>query len=173
MTNAFSLSVGAAVNMIHSPSPGQVEKTPSEFILSPVPLLTSSDPLHEPDAFAIALAYPFTYQLDYIQPRIPSDPPSSTGYLQLTSFIDEPAREPFHINDFAAQDNMGISPLSSSASGWNPMTSAASSISTPDLVHIETTLPTTSQVLSPPPQRSDMSGLGEQRQQPPPLRPLS
>lgn len=162
-------------------------KTDSKNFLSTshsVPLLHSSDPLHEPDAFAIALAYPFTYQLDYIQPRMPPGQTTSSmthlpqqGTYNLphssTSLLGSPSTD-ININNFAACDNMGISPLSPSASGWSSMTAATSSISTPDLVHtdIEATLPTASQVLSPPPQYLDMSGPGEQRQQSP-LRPLS
>ncbi|KAI6136586.1 hypothetical protein F5141DRAFT_37557 [Pisolithus sp. B1] len=81
------------------------KKGPIDFLPTShsVPLLDLSDPLHEPDAFAIALAYPFTYQLDHIQPFMPPGqttsrmyPPSSTGLLQLVSFIDEPTGEPFH-----------------------------------------------------------------------------
>ncbi|KAI6162135.1 hypothetical protein EDD17DRAFT_592470 [Pisolithus thermaeus] len=152
------------------------KKGPIDFLPTShsVPLLDLSDPLHEPDAFAIALAYPFTYQLDHIQPFMPPGqttsrmthlPPRDSYSLShsSTSLLGNPSTDA-NTHNFAACDNVGVSPLSPSASGWGSMTAATSSISTPDIVRTggDATPPITLQVISPPPQYSNLPGPGGQ-----------
>ncbi|KAI6162130.1 hypothetical protein EDD17DRAFT_1580108, partial [Pisolithus thermaeus] len=129
------------------------------------------------DPFTIALAY----QMDHIQPPIlPGQVTSGTTHhfpqgtyslpLSPTSLQGNPST---YINapEFAAYDNMGISPVSPSASGWGSMTAATSLISTPGIVHTDVgaTPPTTLQIISPPPQYSELPGPGGQQS---PLGPL-
>ncbi|KAI6129212.1 hypothetical protein EV401DRAFT_1928772 [Pisolithus croceorrhizus] len=152
------------------------KKRPMDFLPTShsVPLLDLSGPLHEPDAFAIALAYPFTYQLDHIQPFMPPGQATSSmahfrpqGSYSMshssTSLLGNPSTDA-NTHDFAPCDNLGVSPLSPSATGWGSVTAATSSISTPDIVHanVDATPPTALQVISPPPQYSNLPGPGGQ-----------
>ncbi|KAI6129216.1 hypothetical protein EV401DRAFT_778335 [Pisolithus croceorrhizus] len=142
-----------------------------------LPPLPSGDLRRDPDPFAIALAY----QMDHVQPSIlPGQVtlgtthhfPQGTYRLPLspTSLQGNPSTC-INAPEFAAYDNMGISPVSPSASGWGSMTAAASPISTPDIVHTDVgvTPPTRLQVISPPPQYSELPGPGGQQS---PLGPL-